>query len=99
MNSLKNRYMMAIFVFFYRISKQSVFDFPIPCFARAYSFDIPIIFEITDVLLNGGRVLMPRMLASWLEVIFELFLISEIILFLFGVSRASFLFPTLFPII
>lgn len=55
MNSLKNRYMMAIFAFFYRISKQSVFDFPIPCFVRAYSFDIPIIFEITDVLLNGGR--------------------------------------------
>ncbi len=46
---------MMVFDFLYQTPKQSVFDFPIPCFVRAYSFDIPVILEIADVLLNGGR--------------------------------------------
>lgn len=49
------------------------------------------------MFFSTAVVLMPRMLASWLDVIFGLFLISEIILVLFGVSFPSVLFPTLSP--
>ena len=46
------------------------------------------------MFFSTAVVLMPRMLASWLDVIFGLFLIFEIILVLFGVSFTSVLFPT-----
>ena len=49
------------------------------------------------MLFSTAVVLMPRTLASWLDVIFGLFLIFEIILVLFGVSFPSVLFPTLSP--
>ena len=49
------------------------------------------------MLFSTAVVLMPRTLASWLDVIFGLFLISKIILVLFGVSFPSVLFPTLSP--
>ena len=49
------------------------------------------------MLFSTAVVLMPRMFASWLDVIFGLFLISKIILVLFGVSFPSVLFPTLSP--
>ena len=49
------------------------------------------------MFFSTAVVLMPRMLASWLDVIFGLFLISEIILVLFGVSFTLVLFPTLSP--
>lgn len=49
MNSLKNRYLTAIFAFLHRISKQSVFDFPIPWFVR---FDASDGLKILDVFLD-----------------------------------------------
>jgi len=46
------------------------------------------------MFFSTAVVLIPRMPVSWLDVMFGLFLISEIIFILFGLSRASFLFPT-----
>ena len=43
---------VAIFAFFYRISKQSVFDFPIPRFVRSDSFDASNSLKILYVFLD-----------------------------------------------
>ena len=51
----KNRYLLAILAFLYRISKRSVFDLPIPRFVRSDSFDAAIILEVPDVLFDGSR--------------------------------------------